>query len=69
MKAGFEDLPKRHSKSVWTRSNFALFACRANDMTTYRKLRSELGDRLYTFAFPANLSTDVCDERAAPKHL
>lgn len=69
MKNGFEALSKRYPKSVWTRSNFALFACRANDSSTYRRLRSELGDKIYKFAFPSNLSVDVCDERAAPKQL
>jgi Domain of unknown function (DUF4034) len=67
MKEGFESILKAYPNSRWNRSNFAAFACNAGDVSTYVRLRSELGDKIYTGAFPANVSVDVCDARAAGK--
>jgi hypothetical protein len=67
MKQGFESLITRFPRSQWNRSNYAMFACRARDMNTYIKLRAKLDQRIVVSAFPANLSIDVCDARAAGK--
>src|SRR5262249_12050555 len=50
MKEGFESLRKRYPESVWLPTNYASFACRAGDMTTYVRLRSELGDKINMYA-------------------
>jgi hypothetical protein len=66
MKSGFESLEANNPKSMWTRSNFASFACRAYDAATYIRLRRELGDQINgyaTTAFRSNASIDVCDAR------
>jgi hypothetical protein len=70
MKAGFESLGKSYPDSLWNRTNFAAFACRAGDMATYSRLRTEIGDQMGMFAknaFPSNQSLEVCDERAASR--
>jgi hypothetical protein len=67
MKAGFESLYESYPGSLWNLVNFASFACRAGDVTTYRRLRTEVGDRVNIYAtraFPSNVSLDVCDRRA-----
>ena len=63
MKAGFEQLMKAYPDSQWNLNNFAVFACRARDADTYRRLRKQIGDRRYDDAWPNNLSMEVCDER------
>jgi hypothetical protein len=65
MKAGFEQLMKAYPDSYWNLNNFAVFACRARDADTYRRLRKQVGDRPYDAAWPDNLSVEVCDERLA----
>jgi Domain of unknown function (DUF4034) len=68
IKVGFESLNESYPGSLWNRSNYASFACRAGDIRTYRRLRTELGDRINIYAkqaFPANVSLDICDHRAA----
>jgi hypothetical protein len=67
MKEGFESLMKTYPNSRWNRSNFAAFACDAGDVSTYVRLRAELGEKIYSNAFPPNGSIDVCDARAAGK--
>jgi hypothetical protein len=67
MKAGFESLNESYPGSLWNLVNFASFACRAGDVTTYRRLRTVVGDRVNIYAtraFPSNVSLDVCDRRA-----
>lgn len=67
MKEGFESLNESYPGSLWNQSNYASFACRAGDVVTYRRLRSELGDRINTYAreaFPSNMSLDLCDHLA-----
>jgi hypothetical protein len=69
MKEGFDSLDESYPNSVWNRGNYASFACRAGDVTTYIRLRTELGDKINIYVkkiFPSNASLDVCDERAAP---
>ena len=71
MKEGFESLDKSYPYSLWNRTKFAVFACQAHDETTYRQLRTEIGDQINLFAkiaFPSNESLEVCDERAAAHH-
>jgi len=63
MKTGFEQLMKAYPDSHWNLNHFALFACRARDADTYRRLRKQIGDRPYDAAWPDNLSIEVCDER------
>ena len=63
MKVGFEQLMKAYPDSQWNLNNFAVFACRARDADTYRRLRKQIGDRRYDDAWPNNLSMEVCDER------
>jgi hypothetical protein len=67
MKDGFESLTKSYPDSLWTRANYASFACRAGDTATYSRLRTELGKNIvyYARAFPSNFSLDVCDKRAS----
>ena len=65
MKEGFESLIRQFPDSRWNRSNYALFACDAGDMSTYTRLRARLGEHIYLSAFPSNLSIYVCDARAA----
>jgi hypothetical protein len=65
MKEGFEALVKGHPDSAWIRSNYAAFACRTNDMTTFIRLRAGLGNGIDAYAFRSNVSVDVCDRRAA----
>lgn len=67
MKEGFESLNESYPRSLWNQSNYASFACRAGDVATYRRLRSELGNRIDTYAreaFPSNVSLDLCDHLA-----
>jgi hypothetical protein len=66
MKEGFDSLDKSYPDSVWIRSNYASFACRARDVTTYLRLRAELGGKINIYAkraFPSNASLDLCDAR------
>ena len=65
MKKGFESLHEAFPNSRWNQSNFASLACRAGDFITYKRLRAELGTRIYVQAFPSNASLDVCDAQAA----
>jgi hypothetical protein len=69
MKDGFESLVKSHPDSAWIPSNYASFACRVGDMTTYTRLRVKLGNKTESIAFPSNASLDVCDARAAGKPI
>jgi len=71
MKEGFESLRNSYPESIRLPTNYASFACRAGDLTTYIRLRSELADKINMFAqmaFPENESLGVCDDRAAGKH-
>lgn len=63
MKAGFEDMLKRYPDQVHNRNKFASYACRANDRSTYRKLRQELGDNILDEQWPGSWKVDVCDRR------
>ena len=72
MRDGFESLDRSYPDSVWIRSNFASFACRAGDATSYIRLRAELGEKINfyeTRAFQSNASLEVCDARAAGKPI
>jgi len=65
MKEGFEQMMKATPDSLWNLNSFAYFACRANDADTYRKLRKEIGGRVYGDAWPSNYTMEICDERLA----
>ena len=65
MKDGFEQMMKATPDSLWNLNSFASFACRANDADTYRKLRKQMGDRVYGDAWPSNYTVEICDERLA----
>jgi hypothetical protein len=67
MKEGFESLLKNYPNSRWNKSYYASFACRAGDLTTYVRLRSQMGTMMYATAFPSNASIDVCDARTHGK--
>jgi len=67
-KEGFESMQKTYLRSRWNQSDFAGFACVAGDVSTYVRLRAELGDKINPHAFPPNASIDVCDARAAGKN-
>src|SRR5262249_44038355 len=71
MNKGFDSLRQSYPESIWLPSNYASFACRAGDVTTYIRLRAALGDKINMYtqrAFPENESLDVCDDRAAGRH-
>jgi len=69
MKRGFDALLKHYPASVWNKTNYASFACRAGDMTTFTRLRTELGIKIDARAFRSNMSLDVCAARAAGKPI
>jgi hypothetical protein len=63
MKTGFEQLIAATPKSSWNLNIFAAVACRADDADTYRKLRKQIGERIYGEAWPDNYTLEICDER------
>lgn len=63
MKAGFEDMLQRYPDQVHNRNKYASLACRANDLSTYWKLRRELGDNILDPLWPDSWKVDVCDRR------
>lgn len=65
MREGFEQMMKATPDSLWNLNNFAVFACRANDADTYRRLRKQIGGRVYGDAWPSNYTMEICDERLA----
>jgi hypothetical protein len=67
MKTGFKQIIAATPKSNWNLNNFASFACRAGDADTYRKLRKQIGEKIYEEAWPSNYSMEVCDERLLKK--
>jgi hypothetical protein len=63
IKTGFEQLIAKTPKSIWNLNNFASLACRAGDADTYRRLRKQIGERIYDEAWPDNYTLEICDER------
>jgi len=63
IKTGFEQLIAATPKSLWNLNNFASLACRAGDADTYRKLRKQIGKRIYNASWPDNYTPEICDER------
>ncbi len=64
MKAGFIDLQTHYPNSAWILNNFALFACLAEDATTYKELRAKIkGDNYYSEAWPEKLKIEDCDTK------
>jgi len=63
MRKGFEQLMIAFPKGEWNLANFAAYACRAQDSTTYGKLRPKLNARIFTGAGPSGISLEVCDAR------
>jgi len=68
MKQGFEDLMKHYPGSLWLLNNYAVYACEANDKTTFVKLNAQLqgqdvnkNDKLNESAWPSNHSHDLCE--------
>ena len=60
MKVGFEEMMKEYPDSSWNLNNFASFACRAHDTDTYRRLRGQIGGRVYEQAWYEN-EIEGCD--------
>jgi len=67
LKAGFEELLTRYPDEIYNRNKYASFACRANDRTTYLKLRRELGGNIVDALWPSSWKVDVCDRRMTEK--
>jgi len=63
IKTGFEQLIAATPKSLWNLNNFASLACRAGDADTYRKLRKQIGKRIYHASWPDNYTLEICDQR------
>ena len=63
MRKGFELMMKGFPDSKWNRSNFAAFACRVGDGSTYFKWRMGLRAGEFNLAAPQGLSMEVCDAR------
>ena len=63
MKAGFEDLMKRHPKSKWNLNNFAAFSCLAGDKATFLSLRKQMNRDVLEAAWPDNNSLDLCEQK------
>jgi hypothetical protein len=63
IKTGFEQLIAATPKSSWNLNNFAALACRASDADTYRKLRKQIGERIYAESWPDNYTMEICDQR------
>jgi hypothetical protein len=63
MRAGFEVLLRQFPGSAWNHASFTAYACRANDATTYWKLRGKVDAGHFRRAAPEGISLEVCDER------
>jgi len=63
MRKGFERMMAAYPKSAWNQANFAMFACRARDATTYGLLRPKINAGQFEAAAPDGISLEVCDAR------
>jgi hypothetical protein len=63
MRKGFEQMMREFPDSEWNRANFASYACRAHDATSYGKLRPKVQAPQFENAAPDGISLDVCDAR------
>lgn len=62
VKAGYEEMMKEYPDSSWNLNNFASFACSAHDAETYRRLRGQIGGRIYPQAWYRD-ELEGCDRR------
>jgi hypothetical protein len=67
LRAGFELMMKQYPNSSWNQANFAAFACRAEDGTTYFKWRRNVDAGKFKEAAPDGISLEVCDARFTRK--
>jgi len=67
MRKGFEQMMREYPESDWNLANFASFACRAHDATSYGKLRPKVFPVRFEEASPEGISLDVCDARFMKK--
>ena len=67
MRAGFELMMRAYPASAWNQANFAMFACRARDATTYGTLRPKINAAQFRKAAPEGISLEVCDARFMQK--
>jgi len=63
MRKAFEQMMREYPHSDWNLANFASFACRARDATSYGKLRAKVNPLRFEEASPEGISLDVCDTR------
>jgi hypothetical protein len=63
MRSGFERMMLAYPKSAWNQANFAVYACRARDATTYALLRPKINAGQFQAAAPEGISLEVCDAR------
>ena len=67
MRRGFERLLLAFPEGVRNQASFAAFACRANDATTYAKLRPKVDLASFRDVAPDGISIEVCDARFMKK--
>jgi hypothetical protein len=61
MRQGFDDLMRRYPKSQWNLSNYAYFACRANDAKTFGRIVGGI-EKATSSAWNGSYTLDYCKE-------
>ena len=70
MKVGFDDLMHMYPDSAWNLNNYASFACRADDKSTYLMLRPKINhDNYNSDAWPSSHRMEICDAHFGLKPL
>jgi hypothetical protein len=67
MRRGYMRLIETYPQGPVVYAQFALFACRASDAATYRRLRGQLALGVFADLAPEGISVDVCDARLKAK--
>lgn len=67
MRRGFEELLAAYPDGWRAHANFAAFACRMKDATTYAKLRPKIVFTEFADVAPEGISIEVCDRRFMKK--
>lgn len=63
MRNGFRDMLQKHPDSNFVLNGYARFACVAEDVEEYRKIRPRLDGHFSPTAWPPGLSAAICDKR------
>ena len=61
MKKGFDDLMRRYPHSAWNLNNYAAYACKAGDKSTFQYLRFLIGNNVTPQAWNSSYSLDLCE--------